>query len=1051
MPNSESPRRRILAYSGILAVALASWGAIQWWTSRLPDKLDFSEEAARAGGNLPEPAMAPTPRSGPLRIAIGPLGSARESDDATVADLVAAELGKAEGYVVVERRELDRAIRELKLGTDGLLRRDGTLRLGRLVHADVFLIANASGEGAGGPVVARLVDAQSGIIRDLAVLGGAATPLERAARLSAFVRGGGKSDGEAPPNAPVFLSVGGFADETTPRRMDGVEAELRTGLGAALASRGVSLLQRESTAMLHDELRMQRSGWIDSTNPPPRFQTSMWVVDGFWQSVGAQGNEIELALRVRRIGGGVARRTIRAARGDALATAAADATLELMRGVKPWQAATRKGEIQALLDRGADRAGFKDGVRAEFLFDRIQRFNDPFTDQDPALKPNLEAAIESFRSLLLLDPDHSEGRLYLAYCLADPAIHRTEEARSLLAELVTDRSEKIALQASIGFGLTYAVEDEWLRAMAWFRDAKARAAVDWHQRSYQRLIDLAERYVPKESVDTADHFRELETRLFKSIDSLVVASRTNNPRQYELYDGFRKFAEARNSGEYPEVRARILGILPKAVAHAPQMEHAILGQFLTTFPATNNPLLARYDELAVAAAKDPLSVPLANEYFRGLFQHLYYLLDARLTNESVHAAAACRAAEKAGVKLGIEAEGRFMIAASFGWAGQYREALDLMSAVTNPVIAMSSGGRWGRYPSYVTPPNYIAKYRAALGLPEIRDPRRLDVGNDLIIRSNYFNLAPDGDRLWLACCQALEEYFPGTGRLATHPIDTGDDAELTAILQSGDDVWLGTSSGGLLRFDKKSHAVRRFTHSEGLLSDEIAALHRRGDRLWIGHGVVGRRYRSGPKTGGVSMLDIPSGKIVTLMPALNAGTTPDPFKLPPPGAPRIPVTALATTGDDELWVGAWEHGLQRYDRAKDVWSSFQGTVDFGHPTCMAVSDQWVVMGEDRAMRSTEVPGDVLQVVRRSTGAKFRLGTKDGLPLDEVTTMALDGDRLWVGGPSYVAVLDLSMRRTVRYTLMNNINVGTFVIQGDALWSRLQTAIYRIPLAIGRGD
>ena len=124
-----------------------------------------------------------------------------------------------------------------------------------------------------------------------------------------------------------------------------------------------------------------------------------------------------------------------------------------MRDVKPLQAATRKGEIQALLDRGIERAGLKDrGPSMDALLYRAQWFENPSEDQDPSLKPSLEAAIESFQSLLLLDPDHSEGRLYLARCLADPAIRRTEEARGLLGELMTDRSETIAYQAIAGSG-----------------------------------------------------------------------------------------------------------------------------------------------------------------------------------------------------------------------------------------------------------------------------------------------------------------------------------------------------------------------------------------------------------------------------------------------------------------------------------------------------------------------------------------------------------------------------------------------------------------------
>ena len=104
--------------------------------------------------------------------------------------------------------------------------------------------------------------------------------------------------------------------------------------------------------------------------------------------------------------------------------------------------------------------------------------------------------------------------------------------------------------------MTYVVERDWVRALAWYRDAKARATGQWHAQGFQRLIDAAERYTPRESVGTADHERELESRLLKSIDSLVAAARTNTPGRYDPNDGFQKFAEIRDTDEYPEVRER---------------------------------------------------------------------------------------------------------------------------------------------------------------------------------------------------------------------------------------------------------------------------------------------------------------------------------------------------------------------------------------------------------------------------------------------------------------------------------------------------------------
>ena len=92
---------------------------------------------------------------------------------------------------------------------------------------------------------------------------------------------------------------------------------------------------------------------------------------------------------------------------------------------------------------------------------------------------------------------------------------------------------------------------------------------------------------------------------------------------------------------------------------------------------------------------------------------------------------------------------------------------------------------------------------------------------------------------------------------------------------------------------------------------------------------------------------------------------------------------------------------------------------------------------------------LLTLVPHAGGVPVHLGVADGLPYPSVTTLAMDGDRLWLGGPSYLAVLDLKTRRVARRSLFSNSEVLQMSIQGEDLWVRMSRAIYRYPLSLGR--
>ena len=163
-------------------------------------------------------------------------------------------------------------------------------------------------------------------------------------------------------------------------------------------------------------------------------------------------------------------------------------------------------------------------------------------------------------------------------------------------------------------------------------------------------------------------------------------------------------------------------------------------------------------------------------------------------------------------------------------------------------------------------------------------------------------------------------------------------------------------------------------------------------------------------------------------------------------APTRPVRAFARTGADQVVAAVTGVGLQALDPGTGQWSATTPKVADRDIESLAASADWLVAGE--APYSAEPDRtNALTIVSRRTGELHRLGISHGLPFPAVTTLALDGNRLWVGGPCYLLILDLPTRTVLRRCLMNNTTVHHLQIAGDIVWVRFNRAVYRFPRSL----
>ena len=170
--------------TGLLAAGLVGWFGIERWTANQPTQVDFSSEVAQLTADPVEPAT-PSVRTGEtVRLAIGPLGAGAVAVESKVADLLVATLSSDPKLQLVERREISRLFAELELGAAGAVKTADATRLGRLVKADWLLLGAPYRDRTTTNAVIRLVEASSGIVRELSVLSLAASPVEASAPLS---------------------------------------------------------------------------------------------------------------------------------------------------------------------------------------------------------------------------------------------------------------------------------------------------------------------------------------------------------------------------------------------------------------------------------------------------------------------------------------------------------------------------------------------------------------------------------------------------------------------------------------------------------------------------------------------------------------------------------------------------------------------------------------------------------------------------------------------------------------------------------------------------
>lgn len=1038
-----------------LALALVVGAGVWWWSDQSRREIeDLKRMAAEPLLNLQEKEPAPPPQQeGPPRLAIGPLGLGSAQQNANLADLTLAELTAVEGLELVGRRELDRALREAGLTLAGLTTSEEAVTAGRLARANLFLLGTSTTSGTDPAALVRLVDTDTGIIRDLTLLLRPAGDLPgSASAVAGFVR---EVLTETNATKRACLALGSFQDLSANNRQGSFPSRLVPYLQQAYQGSGVTLLEREAVNTLLQESRLALGGLTDDQTPPPPMRTAVWLVSGVYQALENGSNQVDLIVQVERVRGGRFSTSLRGAADTNLfaqVKEAIDASIEKGRDfVFP---PNRRAEIAAHMEKGGRLSGMETDALVSSKWGRASGgffgFNtDEFSE---SAVQDLRDAIREFETVLLLDPDNLDARRRLACCLIDQRINEPERARDCLREIIA-----IAQDTPRGWG-----------ARIWLAES-------YLGRDDRQALEMARGYLSQPGgTNWTVGFEQTETRALEKLfqqgeigreeyapvveRSIFAALRAEHERLLKLDKDLSTGALNRLSRLYgwnsPEAAAAFERLLPRMEAGFPALKPFLIARAVGFQIETNAPAITRFSENLASNLEHPDEVKDAPTYFGGTIlepfhwaqKHQHY--DLMFQIQEAREAAAAK-----GIVPAPEDEFYVRIAFAHAARKDYASALKLLEPIEDRTVKMTSDGPWGSFQKPFPPANAAAYCRAQLGLAAPADSRHFSLGKIGFVRKHPFAFACDGDNIVAAGGVSLisvsGEDLQFIERVDLPLPDLSADYRLVNCLAPSEDTaWVGTAGEGLLEVNRRTQEVRRWTaEHNGLTMDYVSALHVTDNRLWIGY--------AHENVGGLSVMDLTTKKVRGFTPPLRTDVRPDRgFSRVADldvanGPPRKPVRAIASRGATEIWLGVFEKGVQRLVIAGEIWGTSPVLDVMNSVSCIAVDEKRVAAGSVEARSMSNFIRGGLSIFDRGSDERRDYDRTDGLPGNRVTAVALDGNHLWVGGLNFLALLDAATGEVQRQSQFSEGDVYQIIPAGRFVWANTRTNLYRIdPAKLG---
>lgn len=868
LPRRAVMRQFITSFS--IAALVGIWGII----SAFP--------VAANPTNPPSQLSASAPVA-PIRLAIGALGGNAE-EGKELADLVAVRLASAKPFELVERQELETALREQAMSFSGLVRATDAVRVGHLARADWFLLGSSATVNGTNTLFLRVVDARSATIRNVGVFS-EATPLSmRAEEVARFViRAAEVANNPLPAS---YLAVGGFQDTGINNRYTNFPTQIRAYLATAYQGSQVTVLEREATEPLLQELRMDIAGLTEvSTNHAETAQAAFWLVDGFYQSYETSGPELDLVLRVERVSGRRYLTPLREQPGEKLlrdAKAAIDVILAKNDGVTGGS--NSKGEIELQMARGERLLAMQN--RTLVLFSRTDNnLLGGIELVDPVKKRrNIEDAKQAFEAVLLLDPDNRQAKIDLATCLRFASIADLDQARSYYREIIAAGvQDGLTDEARAALAFSY-IDEDFKKEAELGQTFAAQCTDPYYIRLCKSAVSTAMDQMHRRHLIPDEPLPDPEKYMTSCLQGITEKAKTG---PFVASFNFGIFESA-----YPDRNVaadHINQLLPRLEAQFPELTPYLLYQAALCQTDTNSPVIKEFLDNLDSCVLHPEKTGNVTNYFSQLSCRKPY--NVGLFEMAARVAEARLQAVRNGWAKAPDDPRKVEMAYIFMATDRWKQALDIFEPFGNRLVKIGnlSYGPWGSPFEPFIPARAAEECREHLG---IAAPASIEfkLGKSLCGAECHFAFVPAADSVWVAARNGLWIVDAAGHATKKVALPTATNGLINCMAGANGKLWIGTGQAGLIEYDIASGTLYQYTEDDGLALNSIVCLLPMEDALWIGYGY--RPFDEAeisdnpfhlpdlPESGGVGRMDLKTHHFTALTPPLRTDEQRRPIHLP---------------------------------------------------------------------------------------------------------------------------------------------------------------------------
>ncbi|HEY3762724.1 MAG TPA: CsgG/HfaB family protein [Verrucomicrobiae bacterium] len=825
----------------------------------------------------------------PIRLAIVPFFAPSGNEPlqqigSLVPDLLSVKLSNENQFQLVERERINAVWNELNLAEAGFISPDAIQKFGHFLSCDWLVSGSVVQAGTNTQVWVKVIDVQSSVVLDLQLFQyDPANPSAIIPAISSFLK---TFNPQSQPRR--FIALGKFIDTSLSSTRPDLSVPLRALIEKHFLGEGFGVVERESIAPIFSEFELQNEGLTRESTNQVRLKPAVWILDGGYQWIYSTQDEVSVALRIQKVGGGAQIFRFTKPPGDELEKTVVDTiqlaftntsllTMEQAQAAEASLYAANANQLAGGQDEFWTPSRYSSNAISESVFSTNAFSSGSVHAQMEKMRHD---AIQSLEQAILLNTNdvHSKFMLGNALFYDDDPVER-QRGRDLLKDVepVLDEKSKLNLGSLL---LLYPPESEHgkeilekitqssnstnaARAKRWLDDFNSGNV------SRQRLPDGQMAIMYRAHVTT--NFPPPSLQITNTTLAASPLSGTNDvDSKFLLVLKWLQVTE-------PATRQRGESLMKEI---EPSLDKQQKFALITALLGNVDPAERQYGRDLSKGLEPLLDQP-------SKFTLAYYLLfdpvesnNGKKMLEEIAKSGDGQTADNARNLL-IDFENGLMVA-TYGTNGG-------MGVVRHP------------RPQNLIIPEIINRSPSAIMSIPIQE------GVSIHFRAKITAVFGNPDELLVAQGTSLWHCFPKDSSIELIDLPESIKYPITAIESDENDLWLGTEGGGLVRIPKSGASPRTFDEKDGFPTPAIKSLRLVGDQLLIGFG-----FR---ESGAFGWLDTRTEKFTGLMSGVSLFESQKEFSQK---APIGSIFSIKTTDNTNIWAAA-DYAIYHLDLPGQKW------------------------------------------------------------------------------------------------------------------------------------